>query len=158
MQFTCADYLQQPRMFACTNEFSEESYIVTIGAGSYMTKADIQCPGTKGHILIGNYSPIGRECTFLIGMDHDYRCVTNYPFRYKDITENVMGTKEIWDKTPYPFVNPNHYQIIIGNDVCIGHKVTIMGGVRIGNGAVIGANSVVTKDIPPYAIAVGSPR
>ena len=47
--------------------------------------------------------------------------------------------------------------IIIGNDVWIGRRVMIMPGVHIGDGAVIGAGSVVAKDIPPYTIAVGSP-
>ena len=47
--------------------------------------------------------------------------------------------------------------IIIENDVWIGAKATIMSGVTIHNGAVIGANSVITKDIPPYAIVVGNP-
>lgn len=45
----------------------------------------------------------------------------------------------------------------IGNDVWIGANATVLGGVTIGNGAVIGAGSVVTKNIPPYAIAVGNP-
>jgi acetyltransferase-like isoleucine patch superfamily enzyme len=48
-------------------------------------------------------------------------------------------------------------KIIIGNDVFIGANVTVLDGVIIGNGAVIGAGAVVTKDIPPYAIAVGVP-
>lgn len=47
--------------------------------------------------------------------------------------------------------------ILIGNDVFIGANVTILDGVTIGDGAVIGAGAVVSKDIPPYAIAVGSP-
>ncbi len=46
---------------------------------------------------------------------------------------------------------------IVGNDVWIGQDVVIKGGVKIGNGAVIGARSVVTKDIPPYAVAAGAP-
>lgn len=46
---------------------------------------------------------------------------------------------------------------MIGNDVFIGANVTILDGVTIGDGAVIGAGAVVSKDIPPYAIAVGSP-
>ncbi len=46
---------------------------------------------------------------------------------------------------------------IIGHDVWLGHNVTVMGGVTIGNGAVIGSGAIVTKDIPPYAIAVGNP-
>lgn len=48
-------------------------------------------------------------------------------------------------------------RIMIGNDVFIGANVTILDGVKIGDGAVIGAGAVVSKDIPPYAIAVGSP-
>jgi virginiamycin A acetyltransferase len=50
-----------------------------------------------------------------------------------------------------------HKKIIIGNDVFIGANVTIIDGVTIGDGAVIGAGAVVSKDIPAYAIAVGSP-
>ena len=50
-----------------------------------------------------------------------------------------------------------HPKITIGNDVFIGANVTVLEGVTIGDGAVIGAGAVVSKDIPPYAIAVGSP-
>lgn len=48
-------------------------------------------------------------------------------------------------------------KIVIGNDVFIGANVTVLDGISIGDGAVIGAGAVVSKDIPPYAIAVGSP-
>lgn len=48
-------------------------------------------------------------------------------------------------------------EIIIGNDVFVGANVTILDGVKIGDGAFIGAGAVVSKDIPPYAVAVGSP-
>lgn len=47
--------------------------------------------------------------------------------------------------------------IEIGDDVWIGHGCIVRSGVKIGEGAVIGAGSIVTKDIPPYAVAVGSP-
>lgn len=47
--------------------------------------------------------------------------------------------------------------VIIGNDVWIGEDVKILSGMKIGDGAIIGAHSVVSKDIPPYAVAVGSP-
>ena len=47
--------------------------------------------------------------------------------------------------------------VIIGNDVWIGYKATIMSGVTIGDGAVIGACSVVTKDVKPYEIVAGNP-
>jgi len=48
-------------------------------------------------------------------------------------------------------------KVNIGHDVWLGHNVVVMGGVTIGNGAVIGSGAIVTKDIPPYAIAVGNP-
>ena len=47
--------------------------------------------------------------------------------------------------------------VTLGNDVWIGTKATVMGGVTIGNGAVVGANAVVTKDVAPYAIVAGAP-
>ena len=47
--------------------------------------------------------------------------------------------------------------IFIGENVWIGEKASILGGVKIGNGAIIGANAVVTHDVPPYSIAVGCP-
>lgn len=50
-----------------------------------------------------------------------------------------------------------HKLVIIGNDVFIGANVTVLDGVTIGNGAIIGAGAVVSKDIPPYAVAVGCP-
>ena len=52
---------------------------------------------------------------------------------------------------------PEQLPIEIGNDVLIGMNVTILDGVKIGDGAVIGAGAIVSKNIPPYAIAVGSP-
>ena len=48
-------------------------------------------------------------------------------------------------------------RVTVGNDVWIGHGAVIMPGVSVGNGAVIGSNAVVTRDVPPYAIAVGVP-
>ena len=48
-------------------------------------------------------------------------------------------------------------EVVIGDDVWIGARVTILSGVHIGNGCIIGAGAVVTKDIPDYAVAVGVP-
>ena len=47
--------------------------------------------------------------------------------------------------------------VIIGNDVFIGMNVSVLDGITIGDGAIIGAGAIVSKDIPPYAIAVGNP-
>ncbi|WP_289040660.1 CatB-related O-acetyltransferase [uncultured Zobellia sp.] len=66
----------------------------------------------------------------------------NNPLRYKIIKE-----------TTFPENQPVH----IGHDVWVGTNVVILDGVRIGNGAIIGANSIVTKDVPPYTIVGGVP-
>jgi len=65
------------------------------------------------------------------------------------VSHRVYGKPKYGDTSKGP--------IIIGSDVWVGYKALILSGVRIGDGAVIGARSVVSKDIPPYAIAVGSP-
>ncbi|OUE48309.1 hypothetical protein BZY94_01025 [Burkholderia territorii] len=51
----------------------------------------------------------------------------------------------------------NQKDIVIGNDVYIAARVTLRRGITIGDGAIIGANSVVTKDVPPYSVVVGNP-
>jgi acetyltransferase-like isoleucine patch superfamily enzyme len=76
---------------------------------------------------------------------------------------NGISTSPLFYSTrsPFSFCTKNKIEdrkkIIIGNDVFIGANVTVLDGVTIGDGAVIGAGAVVSKDIPPYAIAVGSP-
>lgn len=52
---------------------------------------------------------------------------------------------------------PNKGDTVVGNDVWFGHESMIMPGVKIGDGAIIGARAVVTKDVPPYAIVGGNP-
>ena len=64
---------------------------------------------------------------------------------------------ELGDDDQEFFEGRRNLKVTIGHDVWIGHGVVIQGGVTIGNGAVVGSNAVVTKDIPPYSIAVGVP-
>lgn len=79
------------------------------------------------------------------GMD----CITTYPF-------NIFGSE--WEKvTPTIEQLPFKGDTVIGNDVWIGQNVTIMPGVKVGDGAIIAANSVVVKDIEPYTIYGGNP-
>ena len=79
--------------------------------------------------------------------------------RWVTITDNNHGsfTKEQLQVSPIirPIVPKG--EIIIDDNVWIGDKATILAGVHIGEGSIIGANSVVTKDIPPFSIAVGNP-
>lgn len=102
-----------------------------------------------------NNADIGRFCSISWGVtigppQHEYNRVTSHEFLYSD--RYSLRPKEI-----QPAYNQNPQKTIIGNDVWIGADVIIMNGIKVGDGAVIGANATVTKDIPPYAIVVGSP-
>jgi len=68
-----------------------------------------------------------------------------------EATENLLENPPI--KRPLYSKGP----VIIGNNVWIGEKATILAGVTIGQGSIIGANAVVTKDVPPFSIAAGNP-
>ena len=101
-------------------------------------------------------SRIGKFCSIASGVnigpaDHDYTLLTTHPF---------------WKKKFYGFIDfdfvENKLELLkkestIGDDVWIGLNVTILSGLNIGDGAVIGAGSVVTKNIPPYEIWAGIP-
>ena len=75
--------------------------------------------------------------------EHAYKGISTYPFatRYLDKTIDTLSKGDI----------------VINNDVWIGFRSTIMSGVHIGQGAVVAAGAVVTKDVPPYAIVGGVP-
>lgn len=88
-----------------------------------------------GRVIIGNYVMMGREC-FIYTYNHE-TSRTDIPM------QDQGGTAE--------------RPVCIGNDVWIGSRVTILPGVTIGDGAIIGASAVVTKDVPPYAVACGNP-
>ncbi|MDQ0205143.1 CatB-related O-acetyltransferase [Pectinatus haikarae] len=123
--------------------------LVTLGPGSYLVNGSFEYGSPKAHLLIGRYSSLGHRLVFEIGLNHNYKKVSSYPF-------GDLAVKDGTGTVNHEFA-ANHYQIIIGSDVWIGCDVMILGGVHIGNGAVIGAGSVVAGDIPPYAIAVGNP-
>ena len=101
------------------------------------------------------YADIGKFCSIAgevrLGMGtHTLDKLSTSPL----FTEKNNGTKHSWVETSA--VNP-FKRVTIGNDVWIGQRAMIMGGVKIGNGAVVGAGAIVTKDVPPYAIVAGVP-
>ena len=98
---------------------------------------------------IGKFCSIGPNLLCGWGV-HPTNGISTSPFFYSTMKQNgetLSQTNKIKERKP----------IIIGNDVFIGANVTILDGVTIGDGAIIGAGAVVSKDIEPYAIAVGSP-
>lgn len=79
--------------------------------------------------------------------------------RFVLISDNTHGGMSVGELKIHPSARPvqSKGEVVIGNNVWIADKVSILPGVNIGDGCVIGANSVVTHDIPPYSLAAGSP-
>lgn len=79
--------------------------------------------------------------------------------RFVLITDNSHGNFNIEDLSKHPSQRPlsSKGEVIIGNNVWMGDKVSILPGVHIGDGCIIGSNSVVTHDVPAYSMAVGNP-
>lgn len=95
---------------------------------------------------IGKYCSIASGVQILLGGEHRKDWVTTYPFNVIfPEARNIKG---------HP---ASKGDIVIGNDVWLGLNAIILSGVKIGNGAVIGAGSVVVKDVPSYSIVVGNP-
>ncbi len=101
-------------------------------------------------LIIGKFCAIAKGVEFVMnGANHRMNSVTTYPF-------NIMG--EGWEKaTPALTDLPFKGDTVVGNDVWFGAGITVMPGVHIGDGAIIAARSVVTKDVAPYAIVGGNP-
>lgn len=109
---------------------------------------------------IGKFCSIGPNIRVVIG-EHPLDFATTHPCFYlpsaKQKIKTIFTEETLFNDTKEMEYLGKKYSVIIENDVWIGANVTILEGVKIGNGAIIGANSLVTKDIPPYAIAYGTP-
>lgn len=116
--------------------------LVEVGNNTY-GNINVQSMNDVSHLVIGSYCSIAGEVWFLLNSDHLTNRVSTYPFRAKIIN----GSPEAVTKG----------NIIIDDDVWIGQRALIMSGVHVGQGAIIAAGSVVTKDVPPYAIVGGVP-
>ena len=142
------DFLPKEKIFTQKHLNGKEFVIMTVGDCTYAVEFSYWAPTPSTHIMIGKYCALARQLIFNIGRNQPYKNATIYPLDEIKISPRI--------KINLPtYRNPR--QIIIGHDVWVGQGAMIMGGVKIGNGAVIGARAVVAKDIPPYAIAVGNP-
>lgn len=99
---------------------------------------------------IGAFCSIAKNVT-ITGMNHPTSYITTNPFIYYKSRGIVSEDRlDLIDKE-------KNKKVIIGNDVWIGENVTILPSVKIGNGAIISAGSIVTKDVPDYAVVGGVP-
>lgn len=116
---------------------------LTVGKYSYGS-LNIDLIGCGDEALhIGSLCSISSQCTFLLSGEHNVKALSSYPF------DAIFCGQNITPKSKGP--------IIIDDDVWIGDHALILSGVHIGQGAVVAAGCVVTKDVPPYAIVGGVP-
>lgn len=101
------------------------------------------------HVNIGSFCSISWNVS-IGGPNHDFRRVSQHSFLYNDHDNLRPASTAI----PYDRFSES---LTIGNDVWVAAGAVVTRGVKIGDGAVIGANAVVTNDVPPYAIVAGSP-
>lgn len=102
-----------------------------------------QSPDETLNLKIGSYCSIATGVKFILGGEHNLSTLSTYPFKAQLFE---MGHEA-----------KSKGSIIINDDVWIGLNAIICSGVTIGQGAVIAAGAIVTKDVPPYAIVGGNP-
>lgn len=94
-------------------------------------------------LCVGKFCSIAQDVMFVLSGDHYTNHISSYPYRVWIMNEKQEGVSK--------------GNILVDDDVWIGYGATIMSGVHIGQGAVVAAGAVVTKDVPPYAIVGGVP-
>jgi virginiamycin A acetyltransferase len=106
-------------------------------------------PGMTDRLVIGRFCSIASGVTFIMnGSSHPLTGFSVYPFH---------GFGGGWERIAPLMVQPCKGDTVIGNDVWLGFEALVMPGVRVGDGAVVGARAVVTRDVPPYTVVGGNP-
>ena len=108
-------------------------------------------PVNHERLVIGKFVSIACGAKFLFNRDHHTpRSLSTsiFPVLFEEWGLDVDRIPEAWD---------NKGDIVIGNDVWIGYEAVVLAGVTIGDGAIVAARAVVTKDVPPYTIVGGMP-
>lgn len=118
----------------------------TIGKHSYWSGRPRVYNDPKARLIMGAFCSIAKGAQIYLGGEHRTDWLTTYPFN------------ELWQAGKGISGHPRSKgDVVIGNDVWIGIEAIILSGVTIGDGAVVGARAVVTRDVPPYTIVAGNP-
>ena len=116
------------------------------GRGTYASRLKIHSWNEGSTLSIGAYCSIADGVQIYLGGEHNIDWVTTYPFSVlRKSASHIVG---------HPRTKGS---VVIGNDVWIGKEAMILSGVKIGDGAVVGARALVTKAVQPYAIVAGNP-
>ena len=128
---------------------------IIVGDFTYIADSDFEShvthfyPWSRDNLIIGKFCQIAAGVEFVMNdANHKMNAVTTFPFY----------TFEGWEMNiPDPSEMTFKGNTVIGNDVWIGQNAVILPGVHVGDGAIIGANSVVGSDVAPYTIVIGNP-
>ncbi|RPI15805.1 MAG: antibiotic acetyltransferase [Lysobacterales bacterium] len=116
-----------------------------IGRYSYgRPKLEFQSSGAR--LTVGQFCSFADEVRIFLGGEHRTDWVTTYPF--------PVMIPEARDFSGHPATRGD---VVVGSDVWVGHGACILSGIRIGDGAVIGAQAVVSRSVEPYAVVAGNP-
>ena len=128
---------------------------IIVGDFTYIADSDFEShvthfyPWSRDNLIIGKFCQIAAGVEFVMNdANHKMNAVTTFPFY----------TLEGWEMNiPNPSEMTFKGNTVIGNDVWIGQNAVILPGVHVGDGAIIGASSVVGSDVAPYTIVIGNP-
>ncbi len=128
---------------------------IIVGDFTYIADSEFEShvtnfyPWSRDKLIIGKFCQIAAGVEFMMNdANHQMNAVSTFPFY----------TLEGWDMdAPAASEMPFKGNTVIGNDVWIGQNAVLLPGVTIGDGAIIGANSVVGSDVAPYTIVAGNP-
>lgn len=127
------------------SDIAEHDTRLTAGEHSY---GEIEISGSGARVIVGKYCSLAENVRAVL-VGHNLGHVSTYPFN------------ALFHDWPEARELPGHPvrkgDIVVDNDVWLGQDVLLLGGVTIGDGAVVGAGAVVSRDVPPYAVAVGNP-
>ncbi len=121
--------------------------LLSLGRHTYGMPTIYSYRGSEVHVTIGSFCSIAPDVQIINGGIHPASWVSLFPFR---IRWNLEGAFE--DGMPQ-----TRGDIVIGSDVWLGTGAMVLSGVKIGDGAIIAARAVVTRDVEPYAIVAGCP-
>jgi acetyltransferase-like isoleucine patch superfamily enzyme len=120
-------------------------YKYNVGKGTY-GDPKIEHWGEPTTLKVGNYCSISGGVKILLGGNHRVDWITTHPFSvFRESAKHIKG---------HPV---SRGDVVIGHDVWIGIDAIILSGVDIGNGAIVGASAVVSRDVPAYSVVAGNP-
>ncbi len=154
VSYGIGNLLNKNVIFGGYNSIGDDNVIIdsSFGFASYCSN---NC--NIAYTKIGKYCCIGRRFTTSVGLHPAKKYVSIHPAFYSIAKQSGFSFVNENKFKEIDLLFENKYCVKIGNDVWIGDNVTVLSGIEIGDGAIIAAGAVVTKNVEPYSIVGGVP-